>query len=102
MLRKIWEGLLSIYLSIHSQFAVPASEVAIDAVVDVDISLECFQANLKMTTIINFNSAAVSLCSYRTLRDAAPYVRYLSSQPPVIRSSRDVLEYITEIIRPET
>ena len=34
-------------LSLHPGLAVTASEVAIDAVVDVDISLESFQANLK-------------------------------------------------------
>ena len=34
-------------LSLHPGLAVPASEVAIDAVVDVDIALESFHANLK-------------------------------------------------------
>ena len=34
-------------LSLHPGLAVTASEVAIDAVVDVDIPLESFQANLK-------------------------------------------------------
>ena len=36
----------SMNLSLHPGLAAPASEVTIDAVVDVDILLESFQANL--------------------------------------------------------
>ena len=79
------------YLSIHSQFAVPASEVAIDAVVDVDISLESFQANLKMNHIINSNPAAESLLTGHSgmllLMSGTSPLRRLYSAVPGMSSS---------------
>ena len=48
MMIAIMSGKLnSMNLSLHPGLADTASEVAIDAVVNVDILLECFQANLK-------------------------------------------------------
>ena len=46
-LATMFGKLNSMNLSLHPGLADTASEVAIDAVVNVDILLECFQANLK-------------------------------------------------------
>ena len=50
MIAILFGKLNSMNLSLHPGLADTASEVAIDAVVNVDILLECFQANLKSTS----------------------------------------------------